>query len=124
VILTNQHPDHAVGLLQKADALALVFPNARQVVQLREIEIMHDTDYPWQNAFDPDGFELLQAMDNASLRPADSWRAERVERGQSTGGLVPGVVGQRAGYWRGIPLRSEVRPARSASVSRRRFASA
>jgi glyoxylase-like metal-dependent hydrolase (beta-lactamase superfamily II) len=56
LILTHLHPDHAGGAVVQQTAL---FANARHVVQRREVEALHDAEYPRRQGLEGDSFEVL-----------------------------------------------------------------
>lgn len=58
VILTHLHPDHAGGAVVQQ---AAHFPNARHVVQRRELDAIHDPEYPRRQGLEGDSFEVLLA---------------------------------------------------------------
>jgi glyoxylase-like metal-dependent hydrolase (beta-lactamase superfamily II) len=86
VVLTHLHPDHAGGAIVDQKPL---FPNARHLVQRREVEAMQDPDYPRRQGFERQPYEVLMAaglvawVDEAATVAA----GVRVVR---TGGHTPG----------------------------------
>ena len=86
VILTHLHPDHAGGVVEQHAAL---FPNARHVVQRREIEAIHDPGYPRRQGLERDGFELLLAAGLVEQVDGEATVAPGI-RVVRTGGHTPG----------------------------------
>jgi glyoxylase-like metal-dependent hydrolase (beta-lactamase superfamily II) len=86
VILTHLHPDHAGGAVVQQAAL---FPDARHVVQRREVEAVHDAQYPRRHGLDRDGFEVLLAAGLVEQVDGDAAVAPGV-RVVRTGGHTPG----------------------------------
>jgi glyoxylase-like metal-dependent hydrolase (beta-lactamase superfamily II) len=86
VILTHLHPDHAGGAVVQQVAL---FPNARHVVQRREIEAIHDPEYPRRQGLEGDVFAVLQTAGLIAQVDGEATVAPGV-RVMRTGGHTPG----------------------------------
>jgi len=86
VILTHLHPDHAGGVVKDGAAL---FPNARHVVQRREIEAADDSDYPRRQGLESDGVHALLAAGLVDQVDGDATVAPGIHV-RRTGGHTPG----------------------------------
>ncbi len=86
VILTHLHPDHAGGAVVQQAAL---FPNARHVVQRREVEAIHDPEYPRRQGLEGASFEVLLTAGLIAQVDGEATVAPGV-RVMRTGGHTPG----------------------------------
>jgi glyoxylase-like metal-dependent hydrolase (beta-lactamase superfamily II) len=86
VILTHLHPDHAGGVVERGAAL---FPNARHVVQRREVETFQDPEYPWRHSLDAHDLEVLLAAGVVEQVDGEAMVAPGI-RVVRTGGHTPG----------------------------------
>jgi glyoxylase-like metal-dependent hydrolase (beta-lactamase superfamily II) len=86
VVLTHLHPDHAGGTVVEQTPL---FPNARHVVQRREVEAMHDPEYPRRQGLETESLEVLLAAGLVAAVDGEATIAPGV-RVVRTGGHTPG----------------------------------
>src|SRR5262249_31609243 len=68
---------------------AVRFAHARHVVQRREVETVHDPEYPWRHTFDGHSFEVLLAAGLVHQVDGEATVAPGV-RVVRTGGHTPG----------------------------------
>jgi glyoxylase-like metal-dependent hydrolase (beta-lactamase superfamily II) len=90
VILTHLHPDHAGGVVvQQDDVRAVLFADARHVVQRLEVELFQNPEYPRRDPNAAQDFEVLLAAGLVELVDGEATVAPGV-RVVRTGGHTPG----------------------------------